>query len=466
MDETENEKNDSTNDMYNGVPKNDEETEPETIPSASPPTSNTADNLTTPCKQFGLIDINGICTTCEDADAKDHVLCCFLGCGNLFHGVCRDAKGDKKKNETISTRSFFNSFEAQTNNKSRPGNFVFICDFCMTKHEHEMASTEETKVDTLNKRVNNLSHTIDEIKSLLNTAINSPAAPLQPVPTIPTANSPTQSWANMASKPLKRSVLLLENKDGSTITDDAVNKKVNKLISDNKIPIDESFKSKSGKMAFVCPTEEDRKTLDKKLGELIPSVKTSLPQERLPTIAIANLCMKYSEVELHDKILSSQPKIKECIAEGEQFQVLPRSVKSHRYNENKFQATIRVSTKIRHVIENQGDKLYFNDPSGNFSCSVFDRFHVKRCNKCQRFGHYLSDCPETKHTCGYCSKDHESEKCPLDPNNYTPCCINCKNHNKFDYDKHSHTAFDRTCRAYGVEQDKLRKSINFYNQKN
>ena len=419
------------------------------------------------CKQLGVLDNSGICTSCEDAEAHQCVLKCFLGCGNLFHAVCRDAKHDRSGNNTITTRSFFSAFERTVNSdiyKTRPGNFVFVCDFCMTKHEHEKASTEETKVDILNNRVNNLSNTVNEIKSLLNTAINSPSSPLQPVPTRSTANSPTESWADIARKPLKRSVLLLENKDGSSIANAPVNKEVDKLIAENKIPIDISYQSKSGAMAYVCPTEEDRKILNEKLGELIPSVKTTVPQERLPTIGIANLNSKYTDSELHDKILSSQPKIKEFIEQGEQFQVL--NVRSHRKDDNKYQATIRVGTKIRHIIEVQGDKLYFNDPGGNFSCPVFDRFHVKRCNKCQRFGHYISDCTETKHTCGYCSMDHESVNCPEDPHKYTPCCSNCKNHNKFDSDKHSHTAFDRTCRAYGVEQDKLRKSINFYNQKN
>jgi hypothetical protein len=431
---------------------------------------------------YALIDQGGICSSCDDTRAQLTSFKCFF-CKLLYHATCTTVKGFKTGKEIICTSSFYTNFEAATNSeiaKTRRGNFVFICNFCMTKHEHREAATAETKVDTLNKRVDSLSDTVNEIKALLETAISSPSVPLQlntPNPQLCTdpvgqvANNPqTDSWAGIARKKLKRSVLFLENKDGKKLEDAAILKEVQKVISDNTIPLDESFPCKNGGMAYVCPTEEDRKTLSEKLTALPTSVKTSVPPDRLPTIGIANIDKEYSVTELRDKMLFSQSSIKACVDKGDEFKIL--NVKPHRYNNDKYQATIRVSSNIRKIIELQGDKLYINDPNGNFSCSVFDRFHVKRCNKCQHFGHYETNnkgikvCTETQYTCGYCSGPHESQQCPLDPHNYTPCCTNCKNHNKFDSEKHSHTAFDRACPAYIAEQDKLKRSINFYNQKN
>ena len=402
-------------------------------------------------QQFAFIDTSGICTSCEDADAHKVVLKCFL-CAINFHAVCRDAHGDKSGNDIICTRSFFNSYDRTVSSeiyKTRPGNFVFICDGCMTNHEQGKTVKQETKVDIIDKRVNKLSESIEEMKSLLNRAITSP--------NVSPASTPlAESFSSVLQKPLKRSVLLL---DSESVTHDEL-ETVDQIISENSIHVDKLYQSKSGSTVFVCPTEDDRKNLSEKLLVKFPSVKTSIPTERLPTIGIANLTTAYKESELSDVILLAHPDIKAYVENGDSFQVL--NVKRHRKNENKYQATIRVSTNIRRAIELKGDRIYI----GSFSCRVFDRFHVKRCNHCQKYNHYKSECKESKPTCGFCSLHHVSDHCTqVNNKNFYPCCSNCKN-TKFDSEKHSHTSFDRTCPAYVAEQAKLRKSISFYNTKN
>ena len=38
------------------------------------------------------------------------------------------------------------------------------------------------------------------------------------------------------------------------------------------------------------------------------------------------------------------------------------------------------------------------------SCAVYDQWYVKRCNKCQLFGHYAKQCGN-RACCGYCAAD-------------------------------------------------------------
>ena len=92
---------------------------------------------------------------------------------------------------------------------------------------------------------------------------------------------------------------------------------------------------------------------------------------------------------------------------------------------------------------------------------VYDRFYVKRCNKCNQFGHYVKDCNNSK-VCGVCcSEEHESEGCPnkdtTDMNLVK--CINCKNRN---LEEKGHKASWFKCPAYIEAQKKVKGTIPYY----
>ena len=77
---------------------------------------------------LGLIDNSGICTSCSDAEAKKCFVQCFQ-CKSLFHGVCRNADGDRKNKEIICPRTFYNAYSSMIESsvyKTRPGNFLFM----------------------------------------------------------------------------------------------------------------------------------------------------------------------------------------------------------------------------------------------------------------------------------------------------------------------------------------------------
>ena len=409
-------------------------------------------------QQFAYIDQNGMCKTCEDASASNCSLTCLF-CKSLFHAVCADANGDRKGNEVICVRSFYSSFTRTTSGltgQKRPHNFLFACDVCMTQRELVEAEKSESKVDLIDRRVNELSQSFDEMKDLLNKVV-AIKSPIQP------ANTPTQKTPALYSeiaqlqKPLERSVLILQSQSSDTKEVDT--QKIENIIRDNSIHIDKKYENRNGELVFVCPTANDRETLNTEISQHLPEMKRHQPPQRLPTITVANISHQYSENELSEEILQAHPDIKSLHAHGETFLVL--KVKKQSTNP-KYHATIRVSNNIRKIIEGHRDRLYI----GSYSCKVFNHLHVKRCNNCNCYGHYKEHCKAMQPTCGYCSKNHHSENCTEKTvAGFLPCCPNCRN-GKFDNEKHSHTAFDRTCPSYKTEQELLKKTINYYNQKN
>ena len=118
---------------------------------------------------------------------------------------------------------------------------------------------------------------------------------------------------------------------------------------------------------------------------------------------------------------------------------------------------VRVSPAIRDAISARKNRLFL----GVTSCKVYDRFYVKRCNKCNCFGHYKSDCPNSV-LCGYCmSKDHESHCCPLRSSESSTNfkCSNCQN---AGLDHEGHSALWFNCPSYKMAQKRLQSSIPYY----
>ena len=128
--------------------------------------------------------------------------------------------------------------------------------------------------------------------------------------------------------------------------------------------------------------------------------------------------------------------------------------------EKKFhQVVLRVSEDIRKVIKSNNNKLF----ADLTAYRVVDRFYVKRCNRCQKFGHYEKDC-ECDERCGYCAGEHLTVNCrevaAEDHENHK--CINCHEKGK---DPHKHSAMWYKCPTYIEMQKKMKQSIPFY-QKN
>ena len=131
------------------------------------------------------------------------------------------------------------------------------------------------------------------------------------------------------------------------------------------------------------------------------------------------------------------------------------------FNNKFFQVVARVSPDIRDQITANGDKLY----TDLIAHRVRDRFFVKRCNKCQQFGHYYADC-KANGCCTFCkSSEHKSSDCNLkgtsDKSAYQ--CINCE---KSGMEFHGHSAHWGKCPVFSESQDKVKLSIPYYRAKN
>ena len=126
-----------------------------------------------------------------------------------------------------------------------------------------------------------------------------------------------------------------------------------------------------------------------------------------------------------------------------------------------YQVVARVGEDIRRAIKNSDDKIYMD----LVALQVVDRFFVKRCNCCQKFGHYQKDCTEESASCGYCKGNHLSKDCndvqEGDFKHYE--CVNCERGNK---NSNGHSAHWHKCPTYLDLQKKVKNSIPYYSTKN
>ena len=121
----------------------------------------------------------------------------------------------------------------------------------------------------------------------------------------------------------------------------------------------------------------------------------------------------------------------------------------------------RVSEEVRKIIKNGNNRIYMD----LLALKVVDRFYIKRCNRCQKFGHYEKDCSSPKECCGFCTREHKSEDCGRveegDFQNYQ--CCNCKEAGR---EAVGHSSHWHKCPSLIEQQKKVKKGIPYYNQKN
>ena len=120
-------------------------------------------------------------------------------------------------------------------------------------------------------------------------------------------------------------------------------------------------------------------------------------------------------------------------------------------NPELFQVFASVSTTLREGFLHFGNKVTL----GLISCKIYDRFHVKRCNNCQKFGHYMKDCPTPDATvCGKCaSNDHSTRDCV----SVEIECINCVRNGMDDKSHHTNSF---KCPTLLEKQQVLKKRVS------
>ena len=123
-------------------------------------------------------------------------------------------------------------------------------------------------------------------------------------------------------------------------------------------------------------------------------------------------------------------------------------VKPLKNNSSKFQAYASVSPTFR-----EGLKIHKNKVTlGLASCKVYDQHHVKRCNKCQNFGHFRRECKAISDICAKCAGNHSTNDCT----SVFKKCVNCA---KKGLTQVTHYAYDSNCPSYR-EEVRRKQGIN------
>ena len=332
---------------------------------------------------------------------------------------------------------------------------VFVCDTCLTTKEQEKAKDVISHVSNLEQKILSMESDLTTIKNLLcESKSNSLVATPQVV-------QPENPWCDTERvKKLRHPATMIIH---DTSGEDVPLASLESIITNNNIEANNTFKNREGNTVITLSSQQDRSKLVNAIRENYPDSDIRQPNEKLPTISIAGIKEDISPDTLRDQILKVYQEVKDLVDAGETFNVL--SVKQQRNSSgvNKlYQASVRVSNSIRKFIENRDNYLSI----GLYRCKVYDHFYVKRCNRCQKYGHYKAQCQASKPVCAQCSGNHDTTECPeMSKPSFQPVCVNCFNSNE-NSQQHTHSAADRTCPTYQLEQNKLKKSISYYAQKN
>ena len=317
---------------------------------------------------------------------------------------------------------------------------------CLTRKENNAASTINDQITSLAETVNSLAKEFSEFKKQSSTK-----------PEI-IDDDGKQPWSN--TKRVNKMKASLCIKSNGTPVD---LEKVEELATANSIQVSKTVIKDNGDVYVELPSEENREKLSPLLDEeTFANNEVVNVKSKLPSISILNVKTFPSKDEFIDRVKQQNPIIKELIEKGSEFSIV--FVKEPRGEENDqrrkfYQVVARVSDDIRRAIKCNDDKIYMD----LVALRVVDRFFVKRCNKCQNFGHYEKDCHENA-CCGYCKGNHLSKDCSEvddgDFGNYK--CVNCERNHK---DCKGHSTHWHKCPTYLDLQKKVKKSIPFY-QKN
>ena len=443
-------------------------------------TEDPPENFVTATRKENALAGTGVCNVCKQLATGESIQC-YL-CSEHFHAInCGD-------NNQLCSRSFFeNIWPSQTRNYP---NFKWVCDFCehgleqsrpiimsnrLTCIEENVSLvTEELKKSTtLTNDVQSMKSEMAELKQLLLNSLPRQSAttdkstlstPVESGDTdsialysslFPALTTNTDHVQKLNQKVNCPSVIKLKPKDQKTPGPSMDN--LESIAITNSIPVTNISSNETGETVIRFPDQTNRDKFANVLksnNSITTTSDINTPVSKLPTITISGLTRNFVPAdysELFDAIKGQNSTLGPLMT-PESFSII--FVKPLAKNESVFQAVVRVSNIVRQAISNLGEKIFY----GRSLCMVYDRFFVRRCNKCQGFGHYFNEC---KHNvvCSFCSGSHNSTDCRHTTDFSKHCCINCKT-NSFDHVNHATTS--RVCKSYQNAQEKLKQSIPYF----
>ena len=426
----------------------------------------------------------GECDKCASKETGEGVNCLF--CKELYHGI--KCNPDERFN-CFPKHSFVNTYKPAVNNENnwekRPGNVKFVCDICLTKFETNRAESFDNKIDRMDSRISTLANGLASLKSVITTLVSTltdktNSAPPPPpddsldrldrkidsfntellnvknlVTELPNSISEKQSEPSHTGTPQNpwndsnRVKQLLTVKS----TDSPVDQnQIGSILAKNGVQFNKTFVSK-GTAKIVLPSSEAAAKAMEILDKEIPSSEISKVKGRLPTINVVGLPSSVDDSTLTQDWITLNPAIASAVdldvdTDEKSLEIL--AIRPLKNNDKLQRANVRVSNNVRLAIHKQGDRIY----TEHGSLKVYDNFFVRRCFKCQGFGHNADDCRSNNHVCGTCAGNHETKGCK----SRNTCCVNCKNQGL----DHNHTAFSTTCHCYVREQSRMKNATPFH----
>ena len=397
------------------------------------------------------LNAKGVCARC-DKDAEGASLRCF-GCDELYHVI--GCTGEKQVTKTFLDSTWPSLSKLYTN-------IQYVCDACkqdrqakmdivisnrMCVMEEQMRAMTDMMTEMKNSKgeqatTNNdaLTQEVTELKSLVQNLV-------QKSTTVP-ETQPEPPKITYASK-VEKSVIVVKK----TATGQEANiEDIQNIAVRTGSAVSKAYRNETGDAVVVCENKDAQEKMRPALQTTMSDFKVVTPPARKPTINIAEISKKYSKEELFD-VIKAQNASRGIAITAENFQIL--FIKPHQKDESLFMSAVRVADNLRDAIKSADNRIIVN----SVSCPVFDRFFVRRCNRCQGLNHWKDDCCAENPICGTCAGEHETKNCTSE----SIKCVNCTN---AGITSNRHKTSWYKCTAYENAQEKFKSTINYYNKLN
>ena len=261
------------------------------------------------------------------------------------------------------------------------------------------------------------------------------------------------------STKMKSALVIKPDGDGNKVN----SKAVRKIADKEGIPVDSVVDAGNGELFVNLPDAETRDRVGQLLEDAHVDNQVVKLKSKLPSIEVLGVTSQdvqnednedLTVAELEEMIYRQNTSIAQLIDAGSELSIVyirkppPRKVY--------YTVAIRVSPDIRDLVKKMKNTIHMGCTVHN----IRDRFYVRRCNRCQGFGHYEDKCAANNHlVCGFCAKDHKSDDCPDKKKDHKHhSCINCS---ADGLDCRGHPAFWRECPAYKRAQKRMSRTIAY-----
>ena len=252
--------------------------------------------------------------------------------------------------------------------------------------------------------------------------------------------------AKVKAKPAESALVI--NKAVDADVDKRNQELIENIVIQSKVPVVKSYKNKEGNLVVLCDSSETRDSLKTQVQDSIDNIELTTPKEKRPAVSIVGLSREYMNNEVVDLLVKQNSFIQQFAQSNDiKDHISVFAVKPIRAQNGIYQAFARISKVLRQGISSHKDRLTI----GLQTCRVYDQYHIKRCNKCQSYGHYYKDCQSTP-ICAKCSGPHSTRDC----SEHIIKCTNCMKE-ELPVDQCNHRADDEKCPTLNKRQQRMKK---------